>query len=98
MLNKLKKENIQFANKWEEKRKKGFFKYVSSHIISLGIMMFLIYCINFFISDKKNFVMVAIVYAVLVIIMSIFSWFVNEFRYQWYCNKKRQEDIHNKNI
>ena len=59
MLNKLKKENIQFVNKWEEKRKKDFFKYVSSHIISLGIMMFFIYCIDFLISKKKNFIMVA---------------------------------------
>lgn len=97
VLNKLKKENMQFVNKWEEKRKKGFFKYVSSHIISLGIMMFFIYCIDFLISKKKNFIMVAIIYATLVIIMSIFSWMVNEFRYQRYRNNKRQEeDIHKK--
>ena len=93
MLNKLKKENMQFVNKWEEKRKKGFFKYVSSHIISLGIMMFLIYCIDFLISKKKNFIMVAIIYATLVIIMSIFSWMVNEFCYQRYRNNKSRKKI-----
>ena len=82
MLNKLKKENIQFANEWKKVREKGFFRYVLSRIISLGIMMFIIYIIDILISDKNNYVMTAIIYAVLVFIMSIFSWVVNEFRYK----------------
>lgn len=71
----------------ETNTKKVFLKYVLSHILSLGIMAFLIYYIDWLISDEKNCVMIAIIYAVLVIIMSIFSWLVNEFRYQRSCRK-----------
>lgn len=82
MLNKLKKENIQFANEWKKVREKGFFRYVLSRIISLGIMMFLIFIIEFLIADKNNYVGVAIIYAAVVFVMSILSWVVNEFRYK----------------
>lgn len=91
MINKLQKENEQFVNEWILKRKKGFLKYVLSHILSLGIMAFFIYCIDLLISDEKNYGMRAIIYAVLVFIMSISSWLINEFRYQRNCRKKQLE-------
>lgn len=82
MLKKMEEENQGFVSEWEVVRRKGFFYYLSTKIMALGVMMLLIYIINLFLSKDVNYIMVAIIYLGITIITPILSWNINEFRYR----------------
>ncbi|WP_313130601.1 hypothetical protein [Anaerocolumna sp.] len=79
MNKKLKEENREC---WESIRKKGFRYYFRTKMASFGVMMLLIYIINFFLSIDENYIMTAIVYIVITIITPILSWRINESHYR----------------
>lgn len=90
MLKKLEQENHEFVKEWEKVRKEGFGNYILKKAVSLGIMMLLIYIANYFIGNIEYYIMSAIVYLAIVIIMPFFAWLVNDIRYRK-C-KKAEED------
>ncbi len=75
-------ENRDFSRRWAVVRKKGFFYYFRTKIVALGVMMFLIFIIDTFISQNINYKMAAIICIGITLFAPIFSWGINEFRYR----------------
>lgn len=84
MLEKWKNENIEFVKKWEIDREKGFKLYILKNTISTGIMMIFIFLIDVFINGVNNYLITAIVYILVTLIVPVLSWRINEKRYKKY--------------
>jgi FtsH-binding integral membrane protein len=82
MIKNLKEEDQEFYRSWESIHKKGFLYYFRTKIVSFGVMMLLIYLIDFFLSKYTNYIMFAIIYIGITIIVPILSWRINESRYR----------------